>query len=49
MLVASLMMYDQPDAARSANDALWAALRDRMRALGFEAPDRLDRAGGHES
>lgn len=49
MLVASLMMYDNPDEARRANDALWASLRDRMRARGFEAPDRLDRTGSHES
>lgn len=49
MPVASLMMYDQPAAARSANDALWAALRDRMRARGFEAPDALDRAGAYDS
>jgi len=49
MLVASLMMYDNPDVARRANDALWVALRDRMRAKGFETPDALDRTGSHES
>lgn len=49
MQVASLMMYDQPDAARSANDALWVSLRDRLRVRGLEAPDTLDRTGGHES
>ncbi|MBX9454714.1 MAG: PhnD/SsuA/transferrin family substrate-binding protein [Rhizobium sp.] len=49
MLVASLLMYDHPDAAQSANDALWAALRDAMRARGLDVPDRLDRREGHES
>lgn len=49
MLVASLMMYDNPEAARRANDALWASLRDRMRARGFEEPDALDRTDSHES
>ena len=49
MLVASLMMYDNPEAAQRANDALWISLRDRMRAKGFEAPDALDRTGSHES
>lgn len=49
MRVASLMMYDNPDVAQRANDALWVALRDRMRAKGFEAADALDRTGSHDS
>jgi len=49
MAVASLMMYDQPDQARSANDALWIAIRDRVRAKGFAAPDALDRSGDYHS
>ena len=49
MLVASLMMYDRPDAVQRANDALWVALRDRLRARGLNVPDRLDRSGSHES
>jgi ABC-type phosphate/phosphonate transport system substrate-binding protein len=47
--VASLMMYDQPDRVRSANDALWIAIRDRLRAKGFAAPDALDRSGEYHS
>lgn len=49
MLVASLLMYDRPDVVQRANDALWAALRDRLRARGLDAPDALDRSGSHES
>lgn len=49
MLAASLMMYDNPEAAQRANDALWASLRDCMRDRGFEAADLLDRTGRHES
>src|SRR5262245_52721169 len=49
MPVASLMMFDQPAEARSANDALWVAVRDRMRAGGFDAPDALDRQGTYNS
>lgn len=45
MTVATLMMYDQPDRVRSANDALWIAIRDRLRAKGLSAPDVLDRSG----
>jgi len=40
--VASLPMYDWPE-VRWANDALWAAIRDRLRAAGIDAPDTLDR------
>jgi ABC-type phosphate/phosphonate transport system substrate-binding protein len=49
MAVASLLMYDQPEAVQSANDALWTALRNRLRDHGIDAPDRLDRRDGHES
>ena len=45
MTVASLMMYDQPDRVLSANDALWIAIRDRLRAKGLAVPDALDRSG----
>jgi ABC-type phosphate/phosphonate transport system substrate-binding protein len=49
MTVASLMMYDQPDQARSANDALWIAIRDRLRAKGMSVPDALDRSEDYHS
>lgn len=49
MPVASLMMYDSPEAVRRANDALWAALRDEMRERGLDAPEGLDRENGHEA
>ena len=49
MPVASLMMYDNPEAARRANDALWVALRDRLRSRGLEAPEALDRNTSHET
>ncbi|MGV3553460.1 phosphate/phosphite/phosphonate ABC transporter substrate-binding protein [Rhizobium sp.] len=49
MLVASLMMYDQPAVVQGANDALWAAIRGRLRARGLEAPESLDRSGSHDS
>ena len=49
MLVASLLMYDRPDVVQRANDALWIALRDRLRACGLDVPDTLDRSGSHDS
>jgi ABC-type phosphate/phosphonate transport system substrate-binding protein len=49
MLVASLAMYDQPDAVQRANDALWIALRDRLKARALDVPEILDRSGSHES
>jgi hypothetical protein len=49
MPVASLMMYDAPDIVRRANDALWIALRDRLRERGMAVPDLLDRTDSHES
>lgn len=44
---ASLPMYDWPE-VRWATDALWAAIRDRLKADGIEAPDALDRARSSE-
>jgi ABC-type phosphate/phosphonate transport system substrate-binding protein len=41
-MIASLPMYDRPETA-AANDRLWAAIRDRMRAGGLAAPDALTR------
>lgn len=49
MLVASLLMYDQPKVVQGANDALWAALRDRLRARSLDVPEALDRSGSHDS
>jgi ABC-type phosphate/phosphonate transport system substrate-binding protein len=49
MPVASLMMYDKPEAVQRANDALWSAIRDEMRARGFDAPEALDRKDEHEA
>jgi ABC-type phosphate/phosphonate transport system substrate-binding protein len=49
MPVASLMMYDRPDVIQHANDALWIALRNRLRARGLDVPDSLDRSGSHDS
>ena len=40
--VASLPMYDWPE-VRWAHDAVWAAIRDRLRAGGATAPDALER------
>lgn len=44
-MIASLPMYDMA-ALAGANDALWAAVRDRLRARGVAAPDALDRDRG---
>lgn len=41
-MIASLPMYDMPP-AQGANDRLWAAIRDGMRAWGMVAPDALTR------
>ena len=38
-------MYDWPEVA-AATDALWAAIRDRLRAEGVAAPEALDRGRG---
>lgn len=40
--VAALPMYDWPE-TRGGTDALWAAIRDRLRAAGIAAPERLAR------
>lgn len=44
--VASLPMYDWPE-LRGATDALWAALRDALRARALAAPERLARDAAH--
>ncbi len=44
-LIAALPMYDWPE-ARAEVDALWATLRDRLRAAGIAAPDALCRRNG---
>jgi hypothetical protein len=41
-VIAALPMYDRPE-NRAAHDALWALIRDGLRARGVEAPDALDR------
>lgn len=41
-MIATLPMYDRPE-LRGATDALWAAIRDALRAAGGTAPDRLTR------
>lgn len=41
-MIASLPMYDWPEVGPS-TDRLWALIRDRMRAMGLDAPDGLDR------
>jgi ABC-type phosphate/phosphonate transport system substrate-binding protein len=46
--IAALAMYDAPAAVSAANDALWAGLRDRLRATGVAGvPEGLDRSGGY--
>ncbi len=42
--VASLPMYDWPQ-IEAANDALWAAIANSLRAQGVEAPRKLARGG----
>jgi len=44
--VAALPMYDWPE-VRAATDALWAALREALRARGLPAPEALSRDGLH--
>ena len=43
--IAALPMYDRPE-NRAAHDALWALVRDGLRARGVAAPDALDRQVG---
>lgn len=42
-MIATLPMYDHPG-VRDATDALWAAIRDRLRAAGIAAPECLSRS-----
>jgi ABC-type phosphate/phosphonate transport system substrate-binding protein len=44
-MIAALPMYDRPENA-AAHDALWALIRDGLRARGVAAPDALDRETG---
>lgn len=46
-MIASLPMYDRPETA-AAHDALWAAIRDALRATGTPAPEHLDRSTATE-
>lgn len=41
-MIAALGMYDRPE-TKAANDALWAGIRDGLRAQGLPAPDDLMR------
>ena len=43
-MIASLPMYDWPE-VQAANDRLWFAVADRLRAGGLDAPDALTREG----
>jgi ABC-type phosphate/phosphonate transport system substrate-binding protein len=45
-MFAALPMYDRPENA-AAHDALWALIRDALRARAIPAPDALDRATHH--
>lgn len=45
-MFASLPMYDRPS-TRAAHDVLWHLIRDRLRDLGIDAPEALDRATPH--
>jgi ABC-type phosphate/phosphonate transport system substrate-binding protein len=47
-VIASLGMYDHP-AQRRANDALWSAIAERLRARGVDAPATLDRERSPEA
>jgi ABC-type phosphate/phosphonate transport system substrate-binding protein len=44
-LIAALPMYDWPE-RRAEVDALWAMIRDRLRAAGVDAPEALTRKHG---
>ena len=46
-MIAALPMYDRPENAW-AHDALWARVRDGLRARGLAAPDALDRLTPHD-
>jgi ABC-type phosphate/phosphonate transport system substrate-binding protein len=43
VVIASLPMYDRPELAAH-HQAFWALIRDRLRAAGISAPDRLDQS-----
>jgi ABC-type phosphate/phosphonate transport system substrate-binding protein len=43
-VIAALPMYDHPR-QQAANDAFWAAVRDRLRDAGITAPEALHRGG----
>jgi ABC-type phosphate/phosphonate transport system substrate-binding protein len=45
--LASLPMYDWPE-VQWANDALWGAIAERLRAGGLAAPEKLERGRGRE-
>jgi ABC-type phosphate/phosphonate transport system substrate-binding protein len=46
--IAALGMYDATAVVAAANDALWAGLRDRLRAAGLDGvPERLTRGGSY--
>lgn len=47
-MIAALPMYDRPENA-AAHDALWALIRDGLRARGIDAPDALDRATSYDA
>jgi ABC-type phosphate/phosphonate transport system, periplasmic component len=47
-MIAALQMYDFPE-LRAETDALWAALRDALRAHGVAAPDALSRPADHHA
>jgi ABC-type phosphate/phosphonate transport system substrate-binding protein len=48
--IASLAMYQDPPEVSAATDALWASLRDRLRAGGIvDAPERLDATIAHDA
>jgi hypothetical protein len=44
-MIAALPMYDMAG-QQPANDAFWAATRDRLHARGIGAPETLDRGIG---
>lgn len=47
-MIAALPMYDRPE-NRAAHDALWALIRDGLRARGIPAPEALDRSLPHDA
>jgi ABC-type phosphate/phosphonate transport system substrate-binding protein len=47
-MIAALAMYDRPE-TRGATDRFWGLIRDRLRAAGVPAPDRLDRDSAYHA